>query len=75
MAWNVDGEFLSLKNITNGSNNLYLILNAALCSSPFLMRTLLYPCLMLNLENISVSLTCAISSGIRGKGYQFGMVH
>jgi hypothetical protein len=71
MAWNVDGEFLSPKNITNGLNSLYLVLNAALCSSPFLMHTLLYPCLTSNLENISASLTCAISSGIRGRVLRF----
>jgi hypothetical protein len=35
MAWNVDGEFLSPKNITNGLNSLYLVLNAALCFVPF----------------------------------------
>jgi hypothetical protein len=75
MAWNVDGEFLSLKNITSGSKRPYLVLNAALCSSPSLLQTLLYPCLTSTLENISASLTRAINSGMRGKGYRFGMVH
>ncbi len=39
--WKVAGELVSLKNITVGSNNPQLVLNAAFHSSPVLMRTLL----------------------------------
>ncbi|EGN91038.1 hypothetical protein SERLA73DRAFT_81362 [Serpula lacrymans var. lacrymans S7.3] len=43
IVWNVAGEFVSPKNMTNGSNNPRFVLNAALCSSPSLIRILLYP--------------------------------
>jgi hypothetical protein len=36
MFWNIAGEFFNPKNMTSGSHSLYLVLKAALCSSPFL---------------------------------------
>ena len=65
------------KNITFGSYSPYLVLKAALCWSPSLILTLLYPQHMSNLEKRFASLTCEISSGIKGSGYvadDFGYV-
>ena len=63
------------KNITFGSYSPYLVLNAALCWSPSLILMLLYPQHMSNLEKIFASLTCEISSSIKGSGYLFRMVY
>jgi len=43
MAWNVAGEFISLKNITVGLKDPSSVVNAAFYSSPSLILTLLYP--------------------------------
>ena len=43
-AWNVLGELQRPKNMMVGSNSpLCGVMNAALCSSPSLIRMLLYP--------------------------------
>ena len=49
MVWNIAGEFVSLKNMTIGSYNPWLVRKAAFHSSPSLMQTLLYPHHMSNL--------------------------
>ena len=51
MVWNVAGEFVRPKNMTLGSNRPWFVMKAAFHSSPSLMRTLLYPHRMSNLEN------------------------
>ena len=43
IAWNVEGELHNPKNMTIGSYNLRLVLNAAFHWSPSLMHTLLNP--------------------------------
>ena len=68
MVWKVAGEFVSLKNIMVGSNSPWLVMNVALCSSPFLMQMLLYPHLMSTLVNFFAFWTCAMSSEINGNG-------
>jgi hypothetical protein len=49
IIWKVAGELVSLKNITVGSNNPSLVMNAAFHSSPSLILTLLYSQCMSNL--------------------------
>ena len=69
MVWKVAGEFVSPKNITLGSNRPWLVMNAAFHSSPFLIRTLLYPHWMSNLENRVAPLTRLDGvPGYRGSG-------
>ena len=51
IIWKVAGELVSPKNMTVGSNSPWLVMNAALCSLPSLMRMLLYPHLMSTLVN------------------------
>ena len=74
MVWNVVGEFVSLKNMTLGLNRPWFVMNAAFHSSP-LMRTLLYPQHMSNLENSDAPWMHKMSSLIRGRGYRLRMVH
>jgi hypothetical protein len=50
-------------------------MNAAFHSSPSLMRTLLYPQRMSNLENNDAPWMREMSLLIRGRGYQLHMVH
>src|ERR1700677_965700 len=52
MVWNVAGELQRPKNMTVGSKSPWRVLKAALCSSPSLMRTLLYPQRTSSLENM-----------------------
>ena len=75
MFWNVTGELQRPKYITMGSYRPYLVLNTALCWSPSLMCTLLKPPSMSNLVKMNPSHTSAISSGMRGSGYQLQTVH
>ncbi len=75
MDWKVAGEFVSPKNITIGSNSPLLVLKVAFHSLPSLMCTLLYPHLMLNLENNRFPARSWISSVISRSGYLLGIVH
>src|SRR6266702_4413611 len=71
MVWNVLGEFVSPKNMTQGSKSPKLVLKAPFSWSPSLMRTLLYPHRMSSLVNRVALRSLSISSGIRGSGYWF----
>ena len=68
IIWKVAGELVSPKNMTVGSNSPWFVMNVALCLSPFLMQTLLYPHLMSTLVNFFAFWMHAISSEIRGNG-------
>ena len=68
MVWNVEGELHKPKNMTLGSKSPLLVMNAAFHSSPFLIRTLLYPHRMSNFVNKVASRVRLISSGISGNG-------
>src|SRR5712672_888014 len=68
MAWNVAGELVMPKNMTVGSYSPSLVMNAAFHSSPFLMRTLLYPQRTSNLVKSFFILTRLINWGMRGRG-------
>jgi hypothetical protein len=69
ISWNVLGELVSPKNITSGSQWPNLVLNAAFHSSPFLMRTLLYPHNTLSFENIHAPVRSDMSCDMSGSGY------
>ena len=69
--WNVAGEFHIPKNITIGSNNPLLVLNAAFHSSPCLIQILLYPHCTSILEKYLAPFNFSMSYDIRGKGYAF----
>jgi hypothetical protein len=75
IIWNVAGELVSPKNMMVGSNNPLLVIKAAFHSSPSLIRTLLYPQWMSNLVYSEQLFNRSISSGIRGSGYAFQIVH
>jgi hypothetical protein len=68
IVWKVAGELVSPKNIMVGSNSPLLVIKAAFHSSPFLIRTLLYPHRMLNLVYREHPLSQSMSSGIKGSG-------
>src|SRR5579859_5114287 len=74
IVWNMAGEFVSPKYMTNGSNKPYLVLNAALYSSPFLILILLYPQRMSNFVNMDASFASAICSLTKGTGQWFFFV-
>src|SRR5713101_5708436 len=74
MAWKVAGELVKPKNITQGSNMPWLVLNVAFHSSPSLIRTLLYPQWTSNLVKRDVSWSLSMTSDMRGSGYWFQMV-
>ena len=75
MVWNVAGEFVRPKNMTLGSNKPWFVMKAAFHSSPSLIRTLLYPHRISNLENSDAPWTREMSSLMRGRGYWLRMVH
>ena len=60
------GEFVNLKNMMVGSNSPSGVRKAAFHSSPFLIRTLLYPHLTSNFVNKVQPLRWSIVCGIRG---------
>ncbi len=68
------GEFVSLKNMTVGSNKPQFVLNATFHLSPSLMHTLLYPHQTSSLEKYLAPRNLSISSEMRGSGYQFLIV-
>ena len=68
MVWKVAGEFVSPKGMTISRNSPWLVMKAAFHSSPFLIQTLLYPCLRLTLVNHFAPCTLAMSSDISGMG-------
>src|SRR6267142_2180489 len=74
IVWNVAGEFVRPKNITVGSNKPSFVMKAAFHSSPFLMRTLLYPQRMSNLVYNEHPLRRSTSCGISGSRYLFFIV-
>src|SRR6266702_2528794 len=61
MVWNVLGEFVSPKNMTQGSKSPKLVLKAPFSWSPSLIRTLLYPHRMSSLVNKVVTITPYLS--------------
>ena len=73
--WKVAGELQRPKYMTIGSYKPYLVLNAALCWSPSLMRTLLKPPSTSNFEKTNASYTSTINSGMSGSGYLLQIVH
>ena len=75
MVWNVAEEFVRPKNMTLGSNRPWFVINTAFHSSPSLMRTLLYPQRISNLENSDAPWTHEMSSLMSGRGYLLLMVH
>jgi len=75
IIWKVAGKFVKPKNMTVGSNNPSLVMKAAFHSSPFQMRTLLYPYRMSNLVNKALAQALFMSWGINGRGYVFRTVH
>ena len=74
IAWKVDGELQRLKNITIGSHNPYFILNAALCWSPSLICTLLYPQRISSFVKMCAPAKLAVRSAMRGRGHWFLIV-
>lgn len=71
IVWNVAGELVSPKNITNGLNNLRFILKTAFHLSPSLILMLLYPHHMSILEKYFALDSLSINSEMSGKGYLF----
>jgi len=68
MFWKVGGLLVMPKNITNGSNDPLLVVNAAFHSQPFLICTLLHPYHKLSLVNTLAFPTLSIISKIKGNG-------
>src|ERR1700678_3487944 len=68
IAWNVGGELHIPKNMTIGSKSPRLVLKAAFHSSPFLMRTLLYPHLTSNFVKYLAPFSLSMISEINGNG-------
>src|SRR5437588_5327158 len=74
IVWKVAGELVRPKNMTRHSNNPLLVLKAVFHSSPSLMRTLLYPHLMLSLVNHFFLTNLVLRSVMRGNGYVLRIV-
>src|SRR5271168_1475460 len=74
IPWKVAGELHIPKNITVGSNNPLFVLKAAFHSSPFFIRTLLYPHLTSNFVKYFAPFSLSMISEIRGNGYAFLIV-
>ncbi len=68
IVWNVVGKLVSPKNMTVGSYRPLLVMKAAFYRSFSLMRTLLYPYLMLKPVNSVQSHSWLVNCGIRGRG-------
>src|SRR6202522_540844 len=68
IAWNVGGELHIPKNMTIGSKSPRLVLKAAFHSSPFLIRTLLYPHLTSNFVKYLAPFSLSMISEINGNG-------
>src|SRR6266702_2041571 len=68
------GELVRPKYITVGSKSPYLVLKAALCSSPSRIRTLLYPHRTSSFVYMCALLRSRMRSEIRGRGYWFRTV-
>src|ERR1700678_3884364 len=68
MAWNVGGELHIPKNMTIGLKSPQLVLKAAFHSSPFLIRTLLYPHLTSNFIKYLAPFSLSMISEINGNG-------
>src|ERR1700678_3526532 len=68
IAWNVGGELHIPKNMTIGLKSPRLVLKAAFHSSPFLIRTLLYPHLTSNFIKYLAPFSLSMISEINGNG-------
>ena len=68
MDWNVAGELVIPKNMTVGSYSPSGVRKAAFHSSPFLIRTLLYPCQTSSLVKYFESLSLSMILEILGIG-------
>ena len=68
MVWNIAGKFVSLKNITIGSNNSSGVINSVFDLSSSFIHTLLYPYYKSNLVNTLFVLIFSTMSEIKGKG-------
>ena len=75
MVWKVAGEFVSLKNITVGSNSPSGVRNAPFHSSPSLIRILLYPHQMSSVVNRVHPLRRSMIWVISGDTFLFFFVH
>ena len=75
MVWKVVGEFVSLKNITVGSNSPSGVRNAPFHSSPSLIQMLLYPHQMSSVVNFVHPLRRSIIWVISGETFLFFFVH
>ncbi len=75
IVWNMVGELVSPKNMTVSSYRPLLVMKATFHQSLSLMRTSLYPHLMLNSVNKVQLCSQLVSCGIKGRGYQFLIVH
>ena len=73
-VWKVAGALQRPKVMTVGSKSPRGVLKAALCSSPFLTRMLLYPHRMSSLVKYRAPCSLSMSSGIRGRGAAFLIV-
>ena len=71
MVWNMAGEFISLKNMTSGSNKTLLVGKAAFHSSPSFIQILLYPHWMSSSVKYLVFLSLSISLEMSGSRYWF----
>ena len=75
IIWKVAGEFMSLKNITVGSNSPSGVRKAAFHSSPGLIQILLYPHRMSNFVNKVHPASQSTTEGISGDTFRFLLVH
>src|SRR6266404_4900900 len=75
IIWKVAGEFVSLKNITVGSNSPSGVRKAAFHSSPSLILILLYPHLTSTLVNRVHPLRQSMTRGISRDTFWLCLVH